>query len=456
MGTTDLCHTLRPSMMMWKHARFSLLVSIIAWLTLSNCARGPIAAPQMPNLEPTTTLKAIASRPAPTALPTIAKTPGVLSATPSSISPTSIATVQASATPIFAALEFITTENVTRLDLLSELVPRRSSETIDLEFNPAGDIVAGASADGDLLLWHLAREVQGLALGEVRRQIIGLSGQISALAFHPDGRQIALGRSDKGVDIWDIDTGQETWHIPGRTTVGDVLFLEDGSILAVAGELFDFDTETWERTIEIWDVSAKELSLVLDEHPHGDFFCSLTATDEQTVLAAGYCNYNMMTWDVQNNFEPLGRVLGLYAWRCPSHCPPAVNRVRFRPGTTLLVSGTDNPDLPMRDITSGRLTLVYTTARTKEFESEAGPRDSTYAPQVSDLAFSPDGSLLVLTAWNDIQVREANTGELLYLYEIAPGEQPARLDFSRDGRLIAVGTSLGHVYLFGVEADSGE
>src|SRR5262249_52521342 len=117
-------------------------------------------------------------------------------------------------------------------------------------FHPLGNRLASTSADGTAKIWDLTTgQVFDLACDAGRH-----AGTGYGIAFSPDGRRLATGDADGSVVLCDATTGQVLRRLPGHEQpVLCVEFSPDGRLLATgtwAGVLRVWDTETGERRAE--------------------------------------------------------------------------------------------------------------------------------------------------------------------------------------------------------------
>ena len=105
-------------------------------------------------------------------------------------------------------------------------------------FSPDGEILA--SGGGKLFLWDTAT---GTQLNTSPR---GLSSQIFALVFSPDGSTIVAGNWNGILELWDVHTGSLLSTHTGHTRrINTLKFSADGKTLVSAS--------FWDGTILIWD-----------------------------------------------------------------------------------------------------------------------------------------------------------------------------------------------------------
>jgi WD40 repeat protein len=106
-----------------------------------------------------------------------------------------------------------------------------------LAVSPSGGLIAAASVtrsytpvESKLLIWDAAS-------GKVNLELLGLPNGISRLAFSPDGARFAYASGELNawaIHICDVQTGRELCKIPGTTFIGRLAFSPDGSWLAAS------------------------------------------------------------------------------------------------------------------------------------------------------------------------------------------------------------------------------
>jgi WD40 repeat protein len=72
----------------------------------------------------------------------------------------------------------------------------------DIAFNPAGDVLAAATLEGDILLWDMRDLEEAVLMAQLNTDD---PQRINALAFSPAGDLLAAGGDDQRVQIWQVD-----------------------------------------------------------------------------------------------------------------------------------------------------------------------------------------------------------------------------------------------------------
>ncbi|MFN3373436.1 MAG: protein kinase family protein, partial [Chloroflexus sp.] len=87
----------------------------------------------------------------------------------------------------------------------------------------------------------------------------GHTGDVSALAFSPDGAILASGaQDDPVVRLWDVRNGRELAQLRGHEDwIRSLVFSPDGRLLASGSA---------DRTVRIWDVASRQAVVVLRGH----------------------------------------------------------------------------------------------------------------------------------------------------------------------------------------------
>jgi WD40 repeat protein len=116
--------------------------------------------------------------------------------------------------------------------------------------------VAGANFCGGVTIWDADT-------GRVERNFTN-PGEISTIAFSPDGRDLAVASLDSTITIWGVLDGRPVQDLNGHTlAVADVAYSPDGRLLASAG--LDDTARVWDpsngRLLRVWNDAAPVTSV---------------------------------------------------------------------------------------------------------------------------------------------------------------------------------------------------
>jgi WD40 repeat protein len=157
-----------------------------------------------------------------------------------------------------------------------------------------------------------------VATGQGTTTFPGLEGGVNDLAFHPDGRHLAVAGSDL-VEVWDIAAHTKVHALRGHSKwVYAVAFSPDGKWLATGG---------WDRTIKLRDAATGEERLTL--FGHEGFVLDLAFSPDSRSLASASEDRTVRLWEI-----PTGRQI----WVLHGHTD-FVQAVAFAPDGHELASG---------------------------------------------------------------------------------------------------------------------
>jgi WD40 repeat protein/DNA-binding SARP family transcriptional activator len=170
---------------------------------------------------------------------------------------------------------------------------RRGPDLSGVASTPDGSLVAGSlgrNGPGSVKLWDgrtgkLLRTIAGwepwpaVALSPDGKLLVGLSGlailrvldvssgrlvfstpaasgQGRAVAFSPDGTELATAGGDGG-SVWDARSGKRIARLRGASAIGAIAFSPDGTRIATGGD---------DGTVRLWDAASGQTTLTLTGH----------------------------------------------------------------------------------------------------------------------------------------------------------------------------------------------
>ena len=279
--------------------------------------------------------------------------------------------------------------------------------------------------DGRQLAVGGYKQVRRVAMPEGRalEPLAGLSDLVRAVAWSPDGTLIAAGGGTPGLEgeivLFDAGSGAERARLEGhRDYVYHVAFNHDGSRLASCG---------YDKTIRVWDTASGRAVGVLREHTEAVYAVAFSGDGRLLASAAG--DRSVKIWDVAEGVR-------LYTL---TDSTDAVLTLAFRPGSTQLAAAGQDKRLRVWDV------------------DQAGARQVRSAPAhggpVLRVAFSADGRSLASSGSDRlVRVWNADTGALSRALP-AQSDWVQALAFSPDGRHLAVGRHDGTASVY--DAASG-
>jgi WD40 repeat protein len=336
-----------------------------------------------------------------------------------------------------------------------------------LAFSPDGEQLAAGSYGGPVTIWEVAT-------GREARTLQGHTGIVWWLVFSPDGRRLATASRDRTAKVWDVEApaGDDHARLTLRGHTGEVrcvAFSPDGKRLATA---------SMDGTAKVWD-SARPREMPFPRCGHTDDADLVMFSSDGKMLATGSKDRTVRLWNVAT--RQVIRTL-------PGH-GVKVRSVAFSPDGKMLATGSADHRVRLWEVATGR-ELRTLEGHTDEVASvKFSPDGKTLATgsgtsggigrgtsirlwdvargrniwthkeplnSVLSLAFSPDGKLLAMGGLCEtLNLLEAATGRVVRSFQGSESGTLASVVFSPDGKLLAAGNWDSTVSLWDVGAPPG-
>jgi len=172
-----------------------------------------------------------------------------------------------------------------------------------IALSPDGTRIASGNRSGLIFLWDAdtGEQIFGMDPGDYYDGLSdwSMSKAITALAYSPDGSQVASGHNGGMIFIWNAETGALDRMIEPETDYcmpDGLAFSSDGGILIVAGARAD-----WDEVIRFYQVSDGSIVRDLDHGTRGGTMASPVVYSPDDALLA------------------FGATDGIYIWSLPDY-----------------------------------------------------------------------------------------------------------------------------------------
>ncbi len=287
-----------------------------------------------------------------------------------------------------------------------------------IAFGPDGRQLASVGFDATARLWPVA-QMGGATQAQETLALRQQTGILTSVAWSPDGLMLALGSADTGIYLWrwtDVGGGipRLRGHVGALTAVA---FLPDGKRLASCAE---------DHAIHLWDIEAASVQASL--YGHSDAVLDIAVSrDGCTLVSAGGWDRTARVWDLAQAHE---------MWVLAGHTA-RVTGVALGQRDRVLASSSWDESVRLWDLKHG-----------KEQGRLVEGGDALHL--ISAIAIASDGAVLAAGEWGGaIRVWDLHQKACIGVLSEHSGRIRS-LSFSPDGRWFASADDRGDICLWRV------
>nr|WP_293099089.1 CHAT domain-containing protein [Moorena sp. SIO3I6] len=288
-----------------------------------------------------------------------------------------------------------------------------------ISFSPDGKLIATASSDKTVKLWQIecaAFEDERCVKvkGKLLKTLEGHNNWVLDVSFSPDGQTLATASRDGTVKLWSQD-GVLLRDIPVKSDrleenqVWGVSFSPDGKILATANE---------DRTVKLLSLEG---TVIQTFYQHGDRVRDVSFSPDGKLIASGSDDNTAIIWQRD----------GTFVKTLEGH-NGHVNGVSFSPNSQTIVTVSDGDDENVKLWTiDGALLKTF----------------NGHTARVKGVSFSPDGEIIATGSW-DYTVRLWSLVGMFPQSLEGHSNRAMDVNFSPDGQTLASASWDGTVKLW--------
>jgi WD40 repeat protein len=294
------------------------------------------------------------------------------------------------------ALETKTIQQPLEWQLVDTLTGHEES-VYSVSFSPDGQVLASASHDQTIKLWHLSS----------RKDFRTLSGHLWVydVAFSHDGQLLASANGDHTVKLWEVHTCNELKTLDAHAgNVAAVVFVPNTQMV-ISG--------SWDYTIKIWNTKTGNRIRTLNGH--SSLVNCLAVSPNGHALASGSHDQTIKLWSLKTGQEMIN---------LEGH-ESSVNTIAFSPNGEMLASASDDRTIKMWSLKTGQVVHSF----------------DGFLSAINSVSFSPDGKFLA-SAGDDktIRIWSMESGQTVQTMT-GHSDSVYHITFSPDGHTLASSSS---------------
>ncbi|MBP0000016.1 MAG: AAA-like domain-containing protein [Cyanobacteria bacterium SID2] len=366
-----------------------------------------------------------------------------------------------------------------------------------VSFSPDGQLIATGSRDGTVHLWDL----QGRERNTIGN-LIEEDNDVNSVRFSPDGKYLATALSDGTIELWDLK-GNLLKSLQGHEgAVFDLDFKRDCSLLASASN---------DTTIRLWDLSKlKPYRSTIEDFQ--DDIKSLSLSSSQKFLATASSEGKIYFWDSEGHLKGtfqdgndrseikaiifdredtkiatasqdgtvrLWDLKGNLMFKAQTGNVP-IYSLSFQPDGNLIAVGSENGKVYLKDWKNRELAReiqadngrIYSVSFTPDGQQIiTGSSDGTFGwwdlqgnlqhdleleeEPIHSFNFNPNKPQVAIASENTIRLMDLSTNtEIDKLDSLQLEDTPIlfyRVQYSPDGKRVAIGANNGKAYLWNLQ-----
>jgi WD40 repeat protein len=284
-------------------------------------------------------------------------------------------------------------------------------------FSPDGKVIASASRDGTIKLWNLEGH-------EIKTHPISHHDWINEVSFSPDGKILASAGADGKIKLWSLEGEKLQTFSRGNYQVKSISFSSDGKLLVSANKISLNGTIT--ETITLWNLEGQIIKtfIIPQNEEYIDDINSVRFSPDSKIIVSGSVDGIIRFWNLE----------GQELQNSPMSHGKRVTEVNFSPdGKTIASAGDDG-------------IIKLWSLEGEELKTLTGHSDDVYS-----VNFSPDGKRIASASADGTIKIWSRGGEELKTISGHSG-YVLSVNFSPDSKMLVSGGGDKKVGLWDIEA----